>query len=128
MSSPAEVLAREAVLTKLFQYFKKALPLTKKATAYLEGRSLDYKGLEAGYNSGDWHHKLNEAHFLKSCEGYGLLKPKAAAGYSAWAKDCIIFPLKNSEGKTIRRQMYGRAGFELLRKRMILGSDLYHQN
>ncbi|MEI6950363.1 ISL3 family transposase [Paraflavisolibacter sp. H34] len=30
--------------------------------------------------------------------------------------------------KTVKRQMYGRAGFELLKKRMILGSDLYHQN
>lgn len=30
--------------------------------------------------------------------------------------------------KTIKRQMYGRAGFELLRKRVILHSAYYHQN
>lgn len=30
--------------------------------------------------------------------------------------------------KTIKRQMYGRASFELLRKRMILSTPLYHQN
>lgn len=30
--------------------------------------------------------------------------------------------------KTIKRQMYGRAGFELLRKRVILSSAYYHQN
>lgn len=30
--------------------------------------------------------------------------------------------------KTIKRQMYGKAGFELLRKRVILHSAYYHQN
>lgn len=30
--------------------------------------------------------------------------------------------------KTIKRQMYGRAGFELLRKRVILHSAYSHQN
>jgi transposase len=30
--------------------------------------------------------------------------------------------------KTIKRQMYGRAGFELLRKRVILHSAYYRQN
>lgn len=30
--------------------------------------------------------------------------------------------------KTIKRQMYGRAGFELLRKQVILHSVYYHQN
>ncbi len=30
--------------------------------------------------------------------------------------------------KTIKRQMYGRASFELLRKRMILSTPRYHQN
>lgn len=103
----AEVMAKEAVLTKLFKYFTKALPLTKKAVEYLEGRSLDYKQHEAGYNSGDWHHKLNEKNFLASCEQYGLLKKLAAGGYSTWAKDCIIFPLKNAENKIV--SFYGRS-------------------
>ncbi|PVD49390.1 DNA primase, partial [Terrimonas sp.] len=99
--------AKEAVLTKLFKYFTKALPLSKKSVDYLEGRAINYKAHEAGYNSGDWHHKLNEPHFIKSCEQYGLLKPKPAGGYSTWAKDCIIFPLKNQEGKII--SLYGRS-------------------
>ena len=103
----AEVMAREAVLSKLFKYFIRALPLTKKAIDYLQSRSLDYKLHEAGYNSGDWHHKLNEKIFLASCEQYGLLKPRPAAGYSAWAKDCIIFPLKNADNKII--SLYGRS-------------------
>jgi DNA primase/predicted transcriptional regulator len=103
----ADLMAREAVLTKLFTYFKKALPLTKKAVDYLQNRSLNYKLHEAGYNSGDWHHKLSEKHFLQSAEQCGLLKAKPAGGYTTWAKDCVIFPLKNAEGKII--SLYGRS-------------------
>jgi DNA primase catalytic core len=102
-----ELMAKEAVLTKLFKYFTKALPLTKKAVEYLASRSINYQKHEVGYNSGDWHYKLNEVHFLKSCVQYGLLKPLPAKGYSVWAKDCIIFPLKNAEGKIV--SFYGRS-------------------
>ena len=50
-------------------------------------------------------------------------------------ENALILPWSNGqvEGqinklKTIKRQMYGRAGFELLRKRAILHSAYYHQN
>jgi DNA primase catalytic core len=103
----AELMAKEAVITKLFKYFAKALPLTKKAVDYLQGRAIDYQQHEAGYNSGDWHHKLNEKNFIASCEQYGLLKAKPANGFTVWAKDCIIFPLKNADNKII--SLYGRS-------------------
>lgn len=103
----SEPLEKIAVLTKLFKYFVKALPLTKKAVDYLEGRAINYKEHEAGYNTGDWHHKLNEKNFIASCEQYGLLKAKPAGGFTTWAKDCIIFPLKNQENKII--SLYGRS-------------------
>jgi DNA primase catalytic core len=99
-------LEKIAVVTKLFKYFTKALPLTKKAVDYLEGRSINYKLHEVGCNAGDWHHKLNEKNFIASCEQYGLLKARAAGGFTVWAKDCIIFPLKNQENKII--SLYGR--------------------
>ena len=38
---------------------------------------------------------------------YGLLKAKPANGYSVWAKDCIIFPLKNQDNKIV--SLYGRS-------------------
>lgn len=101
------LMVKEAVLAKLFSYFKKALPATKKAVEYLQSRSLDYRQQEVGFSSGDWHHQLNEAHFLKSCERYGLLKPLAVKGYRVWAKGCIIFPLKNRENKIV--SLYGRS-------------------
>ena len=100
-------LEKIAVLTKLFTYFTKALPLTSRAVDYLQGRAIDYKAHEVGYNSGDWHHKLKEKHFLKSGEQYGLLKVRAAGGYSTWAKDCVVFPLRNAEHKIV--SLYGRS-------------------
>lgn len=103
----AELMAKEAVLTKLFKYFAKALPLTKKAVDYLEGRAIKYKLHEEGFNTGDWHHKLNEKNFIASCEQYGLLKARPANGFTVWAKDCIIFPLKNAENKIV--SLYGRS-------------------
>lgn len=103
----AAPLEKIAVLTKLFKYFAKALPLTKKAVDYLEGRGIDYKLHEVGYNTGDWHYKLNEPHFITACQQYGLLKDRAAKGYTAWAKDCIIFPLKNADNKIV--SLYGRS-------------------
>jgi DNA primase len=101
-----QALEKIAVLTKLFKYFTKALPLTKKAVDYLEGRNINYKLHEAGYNSGDWHHK-QEKNFVASGEQYGLLKIRPDKGFTAWAKDCIIFPLKNAENKII--SLYGRS-------------------
>lgn len=99
--------AKIAVLTKLFKYFSRALPLTKKSVDYLEGRSINYKLHEVGCNAGDWHHKLNEKNFIASCEEYGLLKAKPAGGFTVWAKDCIIFPLKNIDNKII--SLYARS-------------------
>ena len=102
-----QALEKIAVITKLFKYFAKALPLTKKAVDYLEGRAINYKLHEVGCNAGDWHHKLNEKNFIASCEQCGLLKARPANGFNVWAKDCIIFPLKNIDNKII--SLYGRS-------------------
>jgi DNA primase len=101
-----EPLEKIAVLTKLFKYFTKALPLTNKAVDYLQARAINYKEHEAGYNSGDWHYK-QEKNFIASGEQYGLLKARPDKGFTAWAKDCIIFPLKNADNKII--SLYGRS-------------------
>lgn len=102
-----EPLVKTAVVTKLFKYFSKALPLTKKAVAYTASRSIDYKQIAMGFNAGDWHHSLSELNFIKSCEQIGLLKRRPVSGYSVWAKDCLIFPLKNAANKIVG--LYGRS-------------------
>ncbi len=99
-------LEKIAVLTKAFKGFSKALPLTKQGVEYLQSRGLDYKLHEAGFISDRYHHHLTKE-FIESCLKVGLLKPLPAQGYSVWAKDCIIFPLKNQENKII--SLYGRS-------------------
>jgi DNA primase catalytic core len=102
----AEPLERIAVLTKAFKSFAKALPLTKKAVEYMQSRSLDYKLHEVGFISDRYHHETGRA-MLDSLAKIGLLKSKPAGGYNVWAKDCIIFPLKNQENKIV--SLYGRS-------------------
>jgi DNA primase len=103
----ADILEQEALLLKVFGYFKTALPRTQKAIDYLQGRSINYSLHEVGYNSGGLHGESKNHHLVQSMVKYGLLKARAAAGYSVWAKDCVIFPLKNAEHKII--SLYGRS-------------------
>jgi DNA primase len=103
----ADGLEKEAVLGKVFGYFKKALPLTKKAVDYLQSRCIDYRQQETGYNSGGLHTDSKSHHLVSSMERYGLLKPLPARGYSVWARDCVIFPLRNGEHKIV--SLYGRS-------------------
>jgi len=102
-SSPLEKIA---VLKKVFSYFTRALPLSEKATAYLQGRGIDHKQHEIGYNSGDWHYKRGQ-HFIKACVSVDLLKQRPAGGYNLWAKGCVLFPLKSSDNKIV--SLYGRS-------------------
>ncbi|HXD78704.1 MAG TPA: CHC2 zinc finger domain-containing protein [Puia sp.] len=100
-------LEKQAVLGKVFGYCKRALPLTKKAVDYLEGRGIDYTHHETGYNSGGLHGESKNHHLVAGMERCGLLKRRPAGGYSVWAKDCILFPLRNKEHKIV--SLYGRS-------------------
>lgn len=100
-------LEKIAVLDKVFGCFKRALPLTKKVVEYLQGRCIDYRLQEIGYNSGGLHSESKNHHLVAGMEKYGLLKPLPARGYSVWARDCVIFPLRNSEHKVV--SLYGRS-------------------
>jgi len=100
-------LEKAALMGKVFSYFKKALPLTKKAVDYLQGRSIDYQAHEVGYNSGGLHGESKNHHLVASMEKYGLLKPLPVRGHSVWGRDCVIFPLRNAEHKIV--SLYGRS-------------------
>ena len=103
----ADELEKAALMGKVFSYFKKSLPLTKKAVDYLQGRCIDYPQHEIGYNSGGLHGESKNHHLVNSMEKYGLLKSLPARGYSVWARDCVIFPLRNGEHKIV--SLYGRS-------------------
>ena len=105
------------ILTKIFTSFTNGLKSStaKHPQAYLISRSLRHDKLELGYNSGQFHHrgKLSEAD-MQACIAAGLLVPYKGAipkakgqTYTAFAKDCIIFPLKNQSGNII--SLYGRS-------------------
>lgn len=103
----ADLLAREAVLTKVFTYYRMGLARSKKAVDYLQGRCLEYGKLDIAFNSGGLHVESKHHHLVESMVQYGLLKPRPKAGYSVWAKDCILFPLKNADHKIT--SLYGRS-------------------
>ncbi len=105
------------ILEKIFTYFQNGLKsgIAKKPKEYLQSRNINPELLELGYNSGQFHHrgKLNEQE-QNACIAAGLLIPykgsipKAKGNtYSPFAKDCIIFPLKNKQNKITG--IYGRS-------------------
>jgi DNA primase len=105
------------ILTRIFESFRNGLqsPISKRLKEYLQQRNLDLTKLEIGYNSGQFHHhgKLSEAD-QKACINAGLLIPyngsvpnRSGTTYTSFAKDCIIFPLKDNAG--IIMSLYGRS-------------------
>jgi DNA primase len=105
------------ILTRIFESFRNGLqsPISKRPKEYLQQRNLDLTKLEIGYNSGQFHHhgKLSEAD-QTACIKAGLLIPyngsvpnAIGTTYTPFAKDCIIFPLKDKSGNIV--SLYGRS-------------------
>lgn len=98
-----------SIINKIFGTFKNALqsPMSKKAQGYFKNRHLDFKKIEAGYNSGQFHHRgaLSDEDF-QACVNAGLLIPNKN-GNTVFAKDCVIFPLKNKASEIV--SLYGRS-------------------
>jgi DNA primase len=104
----AAPIEREALMIKLFSIFSKGIQHTKKAQEYLQSRCLDWQQMEVGYNAGTLHQEERNKYLTASCQQAGIIKEAAnGKGFSTWAKDCIIFPLKNKENKII--SLYGRS-------------------
>jgi len=100
-------LTTEAILTKVFTYYRTGLPRTKKAVDYCKHRCLDDTKLDMAYNSGGLHVESKNHHLVSSMVATGLLKKRSNNGHNVWAKDCILFPLKSSDHKII--SLYGRS-------------------
>ncbi|QMU65839.1 MAG: toprim domain-containing protein [Flavobacteriaceae bacterium] len=99
---------REAVITKMFTYFKNAIHNSKPAQEYLQQRGLDFTKTEVGYNSGQFHHgtRKDEA-LINSCIKYGLLLDlgtKSRTGnpaYKPFGKWGLVFALKNKQHQIV---------------------------
>ncbi|WP_315824049.1 CHC2 zinc finger domain-containing protein [Paraflavitalea speifideaquila] len=98
---------KTALLTEVFGYYKSGLYRSKKAVDYLQSRSINYKLTEAAFNSGGLHVESRHQHLVQSMVQYGLLKPRPAGGYNVWARDCILFPLRDAAGNIV--SLYGRS-------------------
>jgi len=98
---------RAAFLQQIFTYFKNAVCNSQPARAYLESRGLDYRRIEVGYNTGQFHHGTRRDETLISrCLEYGLLLDRnltnsrtGGKAYQPFAKFCIVFALRNRSGE-----------------------------
>jgi DNA primase catalytic core len=110
-------LSKVEILTRIFTYFQNGLnhPVSVKPKEYLRSRNLNHELLEIGYNSGQFHHRgqLNGTD-KQSCADAGLLVPYKGHNpnttdqtYTPFAKDCVIFPLKDKAGNIV--SLYGRS-------------------
>jgi DNA primase len=90
------------VLQNLFAYFKNGLTCSPSAKSYLESRSLDYKKIEIGFNTGQFHHgNRKDESLIQQCLEHGLLLDKGLRSrtgdkaYQVFGKHCIVFALRN---------------------------------
>ena len=101
-------IARIAVLTKMFTYFKNGIHNSKPAKEYIGQRGLNYEKSIIGYNSGQFHHgKRKDEALIESCIKYGLLldlgtkSRTGEAAYKPFGKWSIVFPMKNKKGQIV---------------------------
>lgn len=100
------------LLSRGFGFFLNAIKQIDTAKSYLTERKLIVaKGLtEIGYNGARFHYRgvINERE-IALWEAMGLIKPLGndSKNYHSWAKDCIIFPLKNKKNEIV--SYYGRS-------------------
>jgi DNA primase len=100
-----ETLSRIALLTKVFRYLENGLRTSKAGKEYLQSRSLvqstpTQKGIEVGYNAGSFYQRENKC-LVESALKYGLIKPAAGSGHTAFGKGCLVFPMKNKDGQIV---------------------------
>ena len=101
---PTQKITSTLTLDEVFISFQKGFMLTKSAQEYARQRGLDNSLLGFGYNSGQLQHGKS-TEFVEDMFALGLLvgTPEARR---IWAKQCIIFPLKDSAGRIC--SLYGR--------------------
>lgn len=100
-------MERIAILTKAFQYFENGVKTSRKSKEYLDSRGLiqttpNRQGIEAGFNSGNFHNRTNK-NLQATALKYGLIYESIgnSGGYTAFAKDSLVFPLKNQDRKIV---------------------------
>lgn len=100
------LVSREQFLGNLFMYFRNAVHASKPAREYIRQRGLDYRKIEIGYNTGQFHHGTRkDEHLIRQCLQVGLLAEhdrRSRTGeisYKPFGKYCIVFALRNETGQ-----------------------------
>ena len=101
----ASEMERIAILTKAFHYFENGIRTSQRSKEYLDSRGLvqttpNRQGIETGFNSGNFHNRQNK-NLQATALRYGLIYESIgkSGGYTAFAKDSLVFPLKNKDRK-----------------------------
>ncbi|MBS1556573.1 MAG: toprim domain-containing protein [Bacteroidetes bacterium] len=100
-----ETVGRIAVMTKYYQSCLQGMSRSPQAKEYAQQRHLNIDLLGIGFNGADFYKRWNNV-LAESGVQVGLLR-KTASGYTPKFKNCLIFPMKNSEGQVI--DVYGRS-------------------
>lgn len=94
--------SREQFLQKMFIYFRNSIHTSKPAQDYVRLRNLEFKQVEIGYNSAQFHHGTRkDADLIKQCLQYGLLIDNGLTAktgdkaYNVFGRMSICFALKN---------------------------------
>lgn len=98
---------KENFLAKMFEYFKVALPCSPFAKEYALKRVLDYKILEIGYNSGQFHHGVRKnKELIENSLEVGLLLDKGFVNnrtlekaYYVFGNKSLVFSLKDKNNQ-----------------------------
>jgi DNA primase len=117
-----EVLSRQAVISKVWQSSQKAFVASERARSYAASRGLDWQAVQPGFIGekfgSSWNKLLKE-----SAVTYGVLKKSKDGRYIPQLKDCLLFPLKDKEGKPL--SFYGRSIIENAESRHGSGRHFY---
>jgi len=93
---------KSQILAERFSYFKNAFHNSTPAKDYAKQRGLDYKLIEVGYNSAQFHHGARrDETLIQNCVSINLLLPfgqnsrVGGQAYAVFGKYSIVFALKN---------------------------------
>jgi DNA primase len=98
-------LSRQAILSKYLQSCKAGIEHSKAAREYAQSRKLNVAKLGIGFNGArlfdTWNNILKE-----NAAKTGLLIKNGNGSYTARFKNCLVFEIKDKEGKPVA--IYGR--------------------
>ena len=99
---------RSTTLTKIFTYFKNGVSNSPPAKQYLATRHLSHEVIEVGFNSGQFHYKVNDAQeALQEYISLGLLLEMGVnsrfgkPAFKPFGKHCIVFGLRDRDLKIV---------------------------